>query len=156
MPGVLRPGIRSGRGTGNGEGAPRGDEMGRVGRLNLPETPVGLRTEFIENAVRVILSVQSRESVVLRGLAFLGPGGLRQASPDSVSLLGLPHRQPHIRNGRLSWRGAGEAALQVLAEVEVSERRMGSEPGVSSRASVWAPRSQLSGTWARFMGRPGS
>lgn len=39
-----------------GRGAPRGDEMGRVGRLDLPEAPVGLRTEFIEDAVRVVLS----------------------------------------------------------------------------------------------------
>lgn len=31
-----------GRGTGNGEGAPRGDEMGCVGRRDLPEASVGL------------------------------------------------------------------------------------------------------------------
>lgn len=39
MQGVLRPGIRSGRGTGNGEGAPRGDEMGCVGSRDPPEAP---------------------------------------------------------------------------------------------------------------------
>lgn len=72
MPGVLRPGIRSGRETGNGEGAPRGDEMGRVGRLDLPEAPVGLRTEFIEDAVRVVLSrVRSPQSS--RARVFMGP-----------------------------------------------------------------------------------
>lgn len=73
--GVLRPGIRSGRGTGNGEGAPRGDEMGRVGRLDLPAAPVGLRTEFIEDPVRVVLS-RVRTPQCFEAWFFLGPVAL--------------------------------------------------------------------------------
>lgn len=120
VPGVLRPGIRSGRGTGNGEGGAAWGRDGPCGETGSARGTGGAANRIYRGRCQS-RTVQSKESIELPGLAFLGPGGLRQASPDSVSLLGLPHRQPHVRNGRLSCRGAGEPALQVLAEVGVSE-----------------------------------